>query len=208
VRPIEPAERAAIDELPLDLAGYLAANGIAGLAAHPADNFFERVMFHPTLNIAGLTSGYGGPGTKTIIPSRAVAKIDMRLVVDQSADDIWAEFERHVKQHAPNVVARRLGSMEPSRTPVGDPYVQVIARAVERATGERPYISPSSGGSLPDYAFTRDLGLPLEKVPYANVDEANHAPNENMDLERFYNGIKISASVYEALAHHDGNRVR
>ena len=157
-------------------------------------------MFHPTLNIAGFTSGYGGQGTKTIIPSKAIVKIDMRLVVDQSADDIWEKFQRHVKQHAPNVIARRLGSMEPSRTPVAEPYVQVIARAVERATGERPYISPSSGGSLPDYAFTRDLGLPLVKVPYANVDEANHAPNENLELSRFYDGIKISAYVYEALA--------
>jgi len=207
VRSVEPAERAAIDALPLDLPGYLAGNEIEGLAAHPADNFFERFMFHPTLNIAGFASGYGGQGTKTIIPSKAVVKIDMRLVVDQSADDIWAKFERHVKKHAPNVVARRLGSMEPSRTPVDDPYVQVIARAVERATGERPYVSPSSGGSLPDYAFTRDLGLPLVKVPYANVDEANHAPNENLELGRFYQGIKISASVYAELARHDTVRV-
>jgi acetylornithine deacetylase/succinyl-diaminopimelate desuccinylase-like protein len=200
VRPIDGPERAAIDELPHDLQGYLATNGISGLIAHPADNFFERFMFHPTLNINGFASGYGDRGVKTIIPSKAVVKIDMRLVVNQSADDIWAKFQRHVKQHAPNVIARRLGSMEPSRTPVGDPYVQIVAQAVERATGERPYISPSSGGSLPDYAFTRDLALPLVKVPYANVDEANHAPNENMELSKYYGGIKISAHVYEALA--------
>jgi acetylornithine deacetylase/succinyl-diaminopimelate desuccinylase-like protein len=200
VRPVEGPERAAIDQLPNDLPGYLATNEISGLIAHPADNFFERFMFHPTLNINGFASGYGGQGVKTIIPSKAVVKIDMRLVVDQSADDIWEKFQRHVTQHAPNVIARRLGSMEPSRTPVGDPYVQVVAQAVQRATDERPYISPSSGGSLPDYAFTRDLALPLVKVPYANVDEANHAPNENLELSRFYNGVKISASVYEALA--------
>ena len=200
VRPVEPPERAVMDELPLDLPGYLDRNEIGGLIAHPADNFFERFMFHPTLNVAGFTSGYGGQGTKTIIPSKAIVKIDMRLVVDQSADDIWEKFQRHVRKHAPNVIARRLGSMEPSRTPVAEPYVQVIARAVERATGERPYVSPSSGGSLPDYAFTRDLGLPLVKVPYANVDEANHAPNENLELSRYYAGIKISAHVYEALA--------
>jgi acetylornithine deacetylase/succinyl-diaminopimelate desuccinylase-like protein len=200
VRPAEPAERAAIDELPLDLPTYLARNDISGLIPHPADNFFERFMFHPTVNIAGFTSGYGGQGTKTIIPSKAVVKIDMRLVVDQSADDIWEKFQHHVAKHAPNVTVRRLGSMEPSRTPVSDPYVQIIADAVERATGEKPYISPSSGGSLPDYAFTRDLRLPLVKVPYANVDEANHAPNENMELTRFYGGVQISASVYEALA--------
>jgi acetylornithine deacetylase/succinyl-diaminopimelate desuccinylase-like protein len=200
VRPVEPLERAAIDELPHDLDAYLKTQEIGRLIAHPADNFFERFMFHPTLNIAGFTSGYGGQGTKTIIPSKAIVKIDMRLVVDQSADDIWEKFQAHVKRHAPNVIARRLGSMEPSRTPVSEPYVQVIAQAVERATGAKPYISPSSGGSLPDYAFTRDLQLPLVKVPYANVDEANHAPNENLELTRFYDGIRISAHVYEALA--------
>jgi acetylornithine deacetylase/succinyl-diaminopimelate desuccinylase-like protein len=204
VRPAEGPERAAIDALPNDLPGYLATNGISGLIAHPADNFFERFMFHPTLNINGFASGYGGQGVKTIIPSKAVVKIDMRLVVDQSADDIWEKFQRHVQQHAPNVTARRLGSMEPSRTPVGDPYVQIVAQAVERATGAQPYISPSSGGSLPDYAFTRDLALPLVKVPYANVDEANHAPNENLELTRYYDGIRISASVYEALAAANG----
>ncbi len=96
--------------------------------------------------------------------------------------------------------------MDPSRTPIESPYVQIVSRAVERVTGERPYISPSSGGSLPDYAFTRDLGLPLVKVPYANVDEANHAPNENLELAKFYAGVKISASVYEALARESRRR--
>ena len=200
VRPVGPEERAVIDALPLDLPDFLERNGIEKLIAHPVENFFERFMLHPTLNINGIVSGYYGSGVKTIIPSKATVKIDMRLVVDQDADDIWRKFEAHVKQHAPNVVARRLGSMEPSRTAVSEPYVQAIARAVELATDEPPYISPSSGGSLPDYAFTRDLGLPLVKVPYANVDEANHAPNENMELRKFYDGIRISAHVYDALA--------
>ena len=195
VRPIQPAERAAIDELPLDLPAYLAANGVDALVPHPADNFFERFMLHPTLNISGFGSGYFGQGGKTIIPARAIVKIDMRLVVDQSVDDIWAKFERHVRTHAPNVVARRRGAMDPSRTPIESPYVQIVSRAVERVTGERPYISPSSGGSLPDYAFTRELGLPLVKVPYANVDEANHAPNENMELPRYPTPTPISFAV-------------
>src|SRR3954471_1195201 len=138
VRPVEGPERAAIDELPNDLPAYLADNEITGLIAHPADNFFERFMFHPTLNINGFSSGYGGQGVKTIIPSKAVVKIDMRLVVDHSADAIWAKVHSHVDQPAPNVTVRRLGSMEPSRTPVGDPYVQVVRDAVERVTGERP----------------------------------------------------------------------
>ena len=205
VRQPEPEALRALDELPLDLEGYLRQHQIDSLPPLPgvgADRrgFFERTMFHPTLNIAGLGAGYAGAGSKTIIPSRAVAKIDMRLVVDQRTDDIYEKFVRHVRAHAPNVTVRRIGSMEPSRTPVSDPHVQVVARAVERALGERPLIVPGMGGSLPDYAFTRDLGLPLVKVPYANPDEANHAPNENLELSRFYAGIKIAASVMEALA--------
>jgi acetylornithine deacetylase/succinyl-diaminopimelate desuccinylase-like protein len=159
-------------------------------------------MFHPTVNINGFTSGYSGSGMKTIIPAVATVKLDMRLVVDQTTDDIYEKMERHVEKHAPGVTVRRGGSgMDPSRTPVGDPYVQRIASAVERAIGEPPLLIPAIGGSLPDYVFTRDLGLPLINVPYANADEANHAPNENMEIARFYGGIKIAASVYEALSH-------
>ncbi len=210
MREPEPEALAAVEELPIDVGRYMAEMGIGDLA--PADHlpeiegsdaveFFRRIMFHPTLNIPGFAAGYAGPGMKTIIPSRAVCKLDIRLVVDQQADDVYDKLVRHVRQLAPNVQVRKVGSMEPSRTPVGDPYVQVVARAVERTIGERPLLYPASGGSLPDYAFTRDLGLPLVKVPYANPDEANHAPNENLELARFYAGIKIAASVMEALGH-------
>jgi acetylornithine deacetylase/succinyl-diaminopimelate desuccinylase-like protein len=214
VRTPEPEALAAAAELPIDRDAYLREHGVEHLAPLPPlppgegtgteVGFFERIMFHPTLNIAGLGAGYSGEGSKTIIPSRAVAKIDMRLVVDQRADDVYDKLGRHVRRHAPNVTVRRIGSMEPSRTSVGDPYVAVVSAAVERALGERPLIFPCTGGSLPDYAFTRDLGLPLVKVPYANPDEANHAPNENFEIERFYRGIKIAASVYEALAQRTG----
>jgi acetylornithine deacetylase/succinyl-diaminopimelate desuccinylase-like protein len=219
VRPPEPEALAALAELPLDEEGYRREQGIERLATFaavplgpegqrlpddPKADFFARTMFYPTLNIQGFTAGYGGPGMKTIIPSKAICKIDMRLVVDQRADDVYDKFVRHVRQHAPNVQVRRIGSMEPSRTPVNAPYVQTVARAIERVTGERPLIQPGAGGSLPDYAFTRDLGLPLIKVPYANADEANHAPNENLELARFYGGIKIAASVLEALSRPEG----
>jgi acetylornithine deacetylase/succinyl-diaminopimelate desuccinylase-like protein len=209
VRVPEPEALAAVEQLPVDLGRYLAemgiddlvpANHLPEIAGSDTVDFFKRIMFHPTLNVPGLAAGYGGPGMKTIIPSRAVCKLDIRLVVDQRADDVYEKLVQHVERHAPGVQVRKIGFMEPSRTPVSDPYVQVISRAVERAVGERPYLMPCTGGSLPDYVFTRDLGLPLVKVPYANPDEANHAPNENFELERFYAGIKIAASVYDALA--------
>jgi acetylornithine deacetylase/succinyl-diaminopimelate desuccinylase-like protein len=209
VRQPEPEALAAVEQLPIDLGRYLTDMGIDDLtpANHlpevpgsDAVDYFRRIMFHPTFNVPGFASGYAGPGMKTIIPGRAVCKLDIRLVVDQRAEDVYAKLVRHVQRHAPNVEVRQVGYMEPSRTPVSNPYVGVVAGAIEQALGERPLIYPASGGSLPDYAFTRDLGLPLIKVPYANADEANHAPNENLELSRFYAGIRIAAAVYQALA--------
>jgi acetylornithine deacetylase/succinyl-diaminopimelate desuccinylase-like protein len=109
VRTPEPEALAATAALPIDLAEYLREHEVTALATHPEPGFFERIMFHPTLNIAGLGAGYAGPGSKTIIPSRAIAKIDMRLVVDQRADDIYEKLVRHVRQHAPNVAPERVG---------------------------------------------------------------------------------------------------
>ncbi|MGN6562276.1 MAG: M20/M25/M40 family metallo-hydrolase, partial [Thermomicrobiales bacterium] len=69
---------------------------------------------------------------------------------------------------------------------------------IAAAQGAEPLLVPALGGSLPDYVFTKTLGIPAFGVPYANADEANHAPNENLEVERFYQGIKTSAAM---LAH-------
>jgi acetylornithine deacetylase/succinyl-diaminopimelate desuccinylase-like protein len=75
----------------------------------------------------------------------------------------------------------------------------LIRRAVERASGIAPYEYPAMGGSLPDYVWTKILGVPAFVVPYANADEANHAPNENMEIELFHRGIRIGAALLAEL---------
>ena len=157
-------------------------------------------MARPTLNLAGFTSGYGGPGSKTVLPALAVAKLDMRLVPDQRPDDVFAKLAAHVAAHAPAVELRRLGSMEPSATPLDHPYAAAVRRAVQRGFDRAPLDVPLLGGSLPDAVWTRTLGLPSFLVPYANPDEANHAPNENLELDRFFAGIRTAASLLAELA--------
>lgn len=164
------------------------------------EEYYKNLMFKPTLNINGFHSGYGGEGTKTIIPATATLKMDMRLVVDQDPDDIYEKFVNHVKKHAPDVDVKRHGSMTPSRTPYHLKVIQAIEQAVEKSYEQTPFVQPSAGGSLPDYVWTQILETPSVLVPYANFDEANHSPNENLGVENFFNGILCTCHVIKELA--------
>ncbi len=195
VRPLTEAERAAIAQLPVDEAAVKRSLGVEAFDAPAERGFFERLIAWPTLTINGIHGGYGGPGSKTVLPHEAVAKLDIRLVEAQSAEEIFQKVEAHVRAHAPGVEVIRQGAMEPSRTPLDSPYAEPIRRGIVAAQGEEPLLVPSLGGSLPDYVWTKLLGLPAFGVPYANPDEANHAPNENLELERFFSGIKTGAAM-------------
>ncbi|MEM7723257.1 MAG: M20/M25/M40 family metallo-hydrolase [Pseudomonadota bacterium] len=206
IRPPTNAEQAAAEDLPVDVPGYLEEMGLQRLDA-PADRpFHDRVMFHPTLTINGIHGGYGGPGTKTVLPCEAVAKCDIRLVPDMTPDQAIDCVRAHVAKHAPEgeVEVVGAGGMLPSRTPLDNPYAPAIVDAVRAARGVDPYLYPSVGGSLPDYAFTKTLGLPAFVTPYANADEANHAPNENLELSLFHEGIRTGAALLDRLGRMSG----
>lgn len=195
VIPPTELEQQAMDKLPLDLNAVKAGLDLARLDQPGSRPFFERTMFWPTLTINGLHGGYGGPGSKTVLPHEALAKCDIRLVEGQQVEEIFAKVEDHVKRHAPDVEFVRLGSMEPSKTSLDSPFTAPIRQGIIAAQGAEPLLIPSAGGSLPDYVFTKTLGIPAFGVPYANPDEANHAPNENLEIERFFAGIKTGAAM-------------
>ncbi|MBA2529882.1 MAG: M20/M25/M40 family metallo-hydrolase [Euzebyales bacterium] len=200
VTPPTDAERAAIERLPVDVDAHLRTYGIDRLPPPEGLGFYDRLMLRPTLNIAGLASGSTGEGFKTIVPATAMARIDVRLVPDQDPDGVFAAVAAHVAARAPGVEVTRVGAMPPSRTPVDNPYTQAVVGALTDVWGREPLVLPSLGGTLPDYVFTRLLGLPSLLVPYANADQANHAPNENLELERFYTGIRTCAAVLQRIA--------
>jgi acetylornithine deacetylase/succinyl-diaminopimelate desuccinylase-like protein len=200
--PLPERERAGIAALEPDPAQVLASIGAPRLAPSPAATLGERAMARPTLTINGLHGGYDGPRIKTVLPHTATAKCDMRLVDGQDADAVWELVQAHVRRHAPDVRATWHGAMHPSRTSMDTPYAPVVAAAIRAATGVEPLHVPALGGSLPMWVFTRSLGLPALLLPLGNFDEANHAPNENFTLDRFYDGIAISAATLLALATH------
>ena len=197
--PPTPLERAATAALPLDLEGVKKELGLAKLDEPQDRPFYDRLMFHPTLTINGLHGGYGGRGTKTVLPCEAIAKCDIRLVEAQTPSDVLAKVAAHVQKHAPDVEFVPLDGMLPSKTPMDSPYGQVIREAVVAAQGVEPLLYPTMGGSLPDYVFTKILKIPAFVVPYANADEDNHAPNENLRLECFINGIRTGVALLDRL---------
>ncbi len=195
VQPLTALEREALAQLPVDAEAVKRSLDLEQFDQPVERGFFERLSAWPTFTINGLHGGYGGPGSKTVLPHEAVAKCDMRLVEAQTADEIFAKVEAHVRRHAPGVTVIRQGSMDPSKTPLDSPFAVPIRRGIVAAQGEEPLLVPALGGSLPDYVFTKLLGIPAFGVPYANADEANHAPNENLEVERFFLGIKTGAAM-------------
>jgi acetylornithine deacetylase/succinyl-diaminopimelate desuccinylase-like protein len=199
VRPLSAAERATLSDLPVDPAAIKARVGLTRFDA-PADRpLGERVVAWPSLTINGMTGGYSGPGAKTVLPSTARVKCDMRLVPDQTVAGVRELIAAHVQQHAPEVELVWLGGMEPSRTPLDSPFTPPLQQAFIDAEGQAPLLMPTLGGSLPNYVFTRDLGIPTFIVPYANADQNNHAPNENLLIDRFFLGIKTGAALLTRL---------
>ena len=199
-----PGARAAMDALPFDIGEAIGRIGLSKMTP-PADlPYADRIMAQPTLNIAGFNGGYGGPGSKTIIPGKATVKIDIRMVPDQHPDEIWKKVSAHIANHAPDVeISRQNGGMIPSHAPIEHPLADVVRDAIEVGFGKRPIDIPLTGGSLPDAVWTKTLGLPSFLVSYGDPPQANHSPNESYAVTRIWQGINTSAALLAGLATHD-----
>lgn len=195
VQPLTEVEREALASLPINVDQVKQALDLRYFDEPQERSFFERQAGWPTLTINGIHGGYGGPGSKTVLPHEAVAKCDIRLVEAQTAQEILAKVKAHVQRHAPDVTVTSHGGMDPSKTPLDSPYTEPLLQAITTAQGAAPLLVPAKGASLPNYVFTKILGIPVFCVPYANADEANHAPNENMEVARFFMGIKTGAAM-------------
>lgn len=193
-------ERALMAAIPFDADGFRVNLGLRDFAGPPDVGYFEKIMFQPTLTITGIAGGYTGEGTKSVIPSRATVKLECRLAAGQAPDEIFAKIARHVARYAPGVRARNLGGTLPSKTRPDLPVSQAVIAAIGESYGVQPVVMPVLGASSPNYLFTDRLGLPAIWVSYGPPDENNHAPDENMTLDAFFNGIRASVRVLERIA--------
>jgi acetylornithine deacetylase/succinyl-diaminopimelate desuccinylase-like protein len=198
VVPLTEGERKALAALPVDVESALAGIGVAAMEKPDEPGFYERLT-RPTFTINSLSCEDGGEH-RTVIPSVAVARCDVRLVGDQRPEQVLDAIRAHVAKHAPDVEVIAGGAMQPSRTLPETRYTDAVLAGAEEGLGEVPVLVPALGGSLPIAVFTDALGLPSYGLPLANVDENNHAPNENLELRWFYDGIAAAAAVLHRVA--------
>lgn len=198
VRPPTSAERSLLERLPFHRQEVLEELGLDSLPPDAEASPWEALMFRPVLNVAGLHAGHTGPGAKTVIPCRATAKLDFRLVPDQRPQSV-EDAVRNRLEDLP-VEVERLAAVPPSDTPVDNPWTRPVLDALKLATGREPWQRPRLGGTTPDWVFTRVLGRPSLLVPYGPPHMHHHAANERMDLDSLRRGTRCTAAICHAVA--------
>ncbi|HEY8312915.1 MAG TPA: dipeptidase [Candidatus Baltobacteraceae bacterium] len=203
VHDLELRHLAELRALPFDEAAQAGQLGVPELFGESGRLALERMWFRPTLECNGIWGGYQGPGSKTIVPSWAKAKISARLVGDQDPHAIKAALASYVQSIVPTGVRVRVESGGDTRAVVTSrdhPAVAAAARAMEAGFGKAPVFIGTGGTIGPVASFDRILNLPQVLIGVGLPDDQIHAPNEKFTLSQFYGGIKTLACLYDELA--------
>ena len=202
VRPPAPEEEAVVRALPFDEAERKAYYGvttfIGGKTGHAAQ---ADLYFSPTCTVCGFASGYTGPGSKTVLPRRAGAKVDFRLVPDQDPAEVTELVRRHfAAQGFGEIGVQLLGGERAYRSSLNDPFIQLAARVGAEATGRPVLLKPTSAGTGPMYPVGTLLEVPIISLGDGYWGSRGHAPNEHIRLADFEETIYLIARLIEAFA--------
>jgi len=196
-------ERARMAKRPFDRDKFMKSVGVNDLSGEKGYSDIERIGIRPTLDINGIWGGFTGEGTKTILPSKAYAKISMRLVPDQNAEKIAELFEKHFLSIVPSgvkVEVKYLHGGEAYVSPIDTPEYQAASMAIEESFGIMP-IPVRSGGSIPIVAtFEKVLGIKSILMGFGLESDAIHSPNENYPVYNFIKGIETIPLYYKYYA--------
>lgn len=161
----------------------------------------RAAVFEPTCTICGLNSGYQGAGSKTVLPAQASAKVDFRLVPDQTPEEVLAKLRAHLDaQGFADIAMTYLGGTRPARTAPNHPLVQLAIETARQVYGRPPVLYPLVGGSGPNHPFIHVLGLPVVAAGVGYPGSQVHAPNEHIRLDDFVKGIKHTAHILAQFA--------
>ena len=192
-------ERAEMAKAPFSHEAYCKALDLAETMGEAGYSTMERGSIRPTLDVNGIWGGYTGEGAKTVIASKAFAKISMRLVPDQDPEEITNLFKNHFESIAPNavkVLVKPHHGGEAAATPIDSIGYKAASLAYEKAFGKKP-IPVRSGGSIPIVAmFEKELGLKTILMGFGLDSDAIHSPNEHFGLFNFYKGIETIPYFY------------
>lgn len=192
-----------IARVPFDEAAYCARLGVPEAFGEEGYTIRERIWGRPTLELNGLTGGYQGDGSKTVLPARASGKITCRLVANQKPERITELIRAHVERHLPPGVTARTqhlaGDADPFLVPRGHNATQAAGEVLREVYGEAPYVT-RVGGSIPIMTlFLRELGVHGVMFGFSIGDENLHAPNEFFRLANFRRGQTAYCRLLEKL---------
>ena len=197
------AERAKLNEAPFDLDEYKKAIDVEDVDGEKGYTTIERTGIRPSFDICGIWGGYTGEGAKTVLPSRAYAKISSRLVPNQNHIKIAKMFEEYFTSIAPKSVKVKVKTLHGGQAyvcPIDLPAYKAAEKAFEKTYGKLP-VPMRSGGSIPIISTFEDiLGTKTILMGFGLESDAIHSPNENFPLINFYNGIETVAWFYKYFA--------
>ncbi len=203
VRPLSLEERELLARFPLNESAWLRETGSPELWGEPEYSLVERISARPTLDVTGMYGGYIGEGTKTVLPSRAHAKISMRLVPDQDPAEILQLFERFVRSVLPPSITLNILHSGGARAALveRDTAPMRAAAAAYEAAYQHPPVFMREGGSIPVVnQFESDLQLPTVLMGFGLPGDRIHSPNERFYMPNFFKGIETSIRYLDLLS--------
>jgi acetylornithine deacetylase/succinyl-diaminopimelate desuccinylase-like protein len=169
--------------------------GLTGVEA------LKKHLYEPTCTICGLRSGYIGEGTKTVLPNTAMVKLDFRLVPNLEPDLVVALLRQHLdKRGFTDIEVVPINGLYPAKAPLDAPVVKAASAAAQTVYGQEPVIYPLMAGSGPMYPLTQALGIPALAAGVGYAESNLHAPNENVRLEDYFEGIRFVGELIRRFA--------
>lgn len=201
VQDLTDEEREQYKRLPFDKEAWTAEIGVKVTQTEQGYSALEGVSARPTLDVNGIWGGYTGEGAKTVLPSKATAKISCRLVPNQTPDDITEKLRRHFEKNLPNTMKLTFKDLHGGHGAIVDiqaPAMQAAAEALRGVFNKEPLFT-REGGSIPVVAdFKNVLGLDTVLMGFGLDSDAIHSPNEKFAVKRFHQGIQAGIRFLEA----------
>ena len=202
VEEVPAAEREMIASIPFDEKKYMEAIGVKALKGEKGYSTLERNSCRPSFDVCGIWGGYTGEGSKTVLPSKAYAKVSCRLVPHQDHEKISRLFADHILSIAPDYVTVKVTPMHGGEgyvCPISLPAYQAAEKGFTQAFGKKP-LAVRRGGSIPIISdFERILGIKTVLMGFGLESNAIHSPNENFPLDIFRKGIEAVAVFHQEL---------
>jgi acetylornithine deacetylase/succinyl-diaminopimelate desuccinylase-like protein len=205
LQPPSPLDTQLLQELPSDEDSVRRTFAVQEFVGGHTGMGYKEAVYSPTANIAGIGAGWQGPGSKTVIPAVATAKMDFRLLPDQDPDAIFDHLRKHLDAHGfSDVELTKLGAERAGVTPADDPFVRLTAQIATEVFGKPTIINPMTGGTGPVWPFRHVLGVPVVTLGAGDHLSKAHAPDESISVDLFELSTRQMARLLVAFGAAEG----